>query len=391
MRNLIQFSIRYYGVMIGLALLVVVYGSYSLTQSHLDVFPEFAPTQVIIQTESPGLSASLVEKLVTQPIENSIAGAIGIKSLRSQSIPGLSIVTAVFNDNTDPYRNRQVVAEHLNMLGNQLPVGITPNITPMTSSASTVMGIGVTSKTLSLMQLRTIVDWQITPHLLAIQGVADVNVFGGQVRQFQIKIDPQKLKLYQLNVQDVVNAATLATGVHGAGYIQNANQRIILNTQGQALTPAQLANTTLIRRLGRTIRLYDVAEVVEGAAPSISSAAINGEPGVYLSVQGQLGANVHGVTQTLERALKDIKPSLTQQGVTLHEGLFRPANFIETAIDGVQQDILIGSVLVISILFAFLFNARTAVISATAIPLSLLTATLVLNQFGIGMNLMILG
>ncbi|HEY0906142.1 MAG TPA: efflux RND transporter permease subunit, partial [Methylophilus sp.] len=296
MRNLIQFSIRYYGVMIGLALLVVVYGSYSLTQSHLDVFPEFAPTQVIIQTESPGLSASLVEKLVTQPIENSIAGAIGIKSLRSQSIPGLSIVTAVFNDNTDPYRNRQVVAEHLNMLGNQLPVGITPNITPMTSSASTVMGIGVTSKTLSLMQLRTIVDWQITPHLLAIQGVADVNVFGGQVRQFQIKIDPQKLKLYQLNVQDVVNAATLATGVHGAGYIQNANQRIILNTQGQALTPAQLANTTLIRRLGRTIRLYDVAEVVEGAAPSISSAAINGETGVYLSVQGQLGANVHGVT-----------------------------------------------------------------------------------------------
>lgn len=391
MRALVSFAIRYYGVMVGLALLVLVYGSFAVHQSHLDVFPEFSPTQVVIQTESPGLSASLVEKLVTQPIENSIAGAIGIKSLRSQSIPGLSIITVIFKEGTDPYRNRQIVAEHLTTLGNVLPTGIVPNMTPMTSSASTVLGIGVSSTQRDLMALRTIVDWQITPHLLAIPGVADVNVFGGDVRQFQIKIDPRKLMVYQLNVEDVVLAAQRATGVSGAGYIQNDNQRITLNSQGQTTTPQQLAQVTLIRKGGRTIRIQDVAEVVEGAAPSISAAAINGQAGIYLSVQGQLGANTHAVTQAIERALKDLKPSLTRQQVTLHEGLFRPANFIETAIQGVKTDILIGSVLVISILFVFLFNLRTAVISATAIPLSLLSAMIVLHQCGVGLNIMVLG
>jgi len=391
MSALVRFAIRFYGVMIGLALLVIVYGSYSLTQSDLNVFPEFAPTQVVIQTESPGLSASLVEKLVTQPIENVISGAIGIKSLRSQSIPGLSIVTVIFQDKSDIYRNRQIVAEHLNMLGSQLPPGIVPNITPLTSSASTVMGIGVTSDKLSLMQLRTLVDWHLTPHLMAIPGVADINVYGGDVRQFQIKIDPRKLMLYQLNVQDVVNATNRATGVRGAGYVQNDNQRMILNTQGQTTTPLQLANITLLRKLGRTIRIGDVAEVAEGAAPSISAAAVNGKPAVYLSVQGQLGANVYALTQLLERKLTDIKPSLNAQDVTLHEGLFRPANFIETAIHSLRTDILIGSFLVVLVLFAFLFNVRTALISATAIPLSLLTAIVVLYQYGVGLNIMVLG
>lgn len=391
MSALVRFSIRFHGVIIGLAMLIVLYGSYSLTQSNLDVFPEFSPTQVVIQTESPGFSADQVETLVTQPIENNIAGSVGVINLRSQSIPGLSIVTVIFDEKTNIYRNRQLIAEQLSKLSAQLPAGIVPNITPLTSSASTVLGFGVTSKTLSLMELRTIVDWHITPHMMAIPGVADVNVFGGQVRQFQIKIDPEKLKLYQLNIQDVVLAAQQATGVLGAGYMQNANQRIILNTRAQSTTPAQLANVTLIRKQGRTISLGDVAEVVEGPAPSISAAAINGETGVYLSVQGQLGANTHGVTKAIEAALADIKPTLKTQQVTLHEGLFRPANFIETAIHGVRTDIMIGSILVISVLFLFLFNVKTALISATAIPLSLLTAIVVMQQYGMGINIMVLG
>jgi len=391
MSALVRFAIRFYGVVISLALLMVVYGAYSLGQSDLNVFPEFAPTQVVIQTEAPGLSASLVEKLVTQPIENVISGAIGLKSLRSQSIPGLSIITVIFHDRSDIYRNRQIVAERLNMVGNRLPPGIVPNITPLTSSASTVMGLGITSDKLSLMQLRTLVDWHLTPHLMTIPGIADINVYGGEVRQFQIKLDPRKLMLYQLNVQDVETAASRATGVRGAGYIQNDNQRIILNTQGQTTTPQQLANITLVRKLGRTIRIRDVAEVSEGAAPSISAAAINGQPAVYLSVQGQLGANVYALTKQLERKLAEIKPSLEKQKVTLHEGLFRPANFIEIAIQSLRSDILIGSVLVILVLFIFLFNVRTAIISATAIPLSLLTAIVVLYQYGVGLNIMVLG
>ena len=391
MSALVKFAIRYFGVMIGLACLVVLYGFYSLSRSNLDVFPEFSPTQIIIQTESPGLSAELVERLVTQPIETAIAGSVGVADIRSQSIPSLSVVTVIFDEHTDIYRNRQMIAERLSTLTNQIPKGITPNITPLTSSASTVLGFGITSKTRSLMELRTIVDWTITPHLLAIPGVADVNIFGGDVRQFQVQIDPNKLVQYQLNINDVMQATQQATGVSGAGYIENNNQRIIINTEGQTTSPALLAKTTLVHRNGQTITLGDIGRVVEGKAPSISAAAINGETGIYLSVQGQLGANTHAVTQAIEAALQDLKPELVTEQITLHEGLFRPANFIETAIQGVRTDIIIGSILVITILFLFLFNARTAFISATAIPLSLLTAVIVLSFFNIGLNIMVLG
>ncbi len=391
MSSIVRFSIRFYGVIIGLAILVVLYGIYSLTRSNLDVFPEFSPTQIIIQTESPGLSAELVESLVTQPIETSIAGTVGVSEMRSQSIPGLSVVTVIFNENSDIYRNRQVVAERLSTLSNRIPQGITPNITPLTSSASTVLGFGVTSKERSLMELRTLVDWTVVPHLLSIPGVADVNVFGGDVRQYQVQIDPNKLLQYQININDVVEATKKATGVSGAGYIQNSNQRIIVNTQGQAATPEAIAKATLKHINGHTIKIGDIGRVIEAAAPSISAAAINEETGIYLSVQGQLGANTHAVTLAIESALQDIKPTLESEKVELHEGLFRPANFIETAIEGVRTDILIGSALVITILFLFLFNVRTAFISATAIPLSLLTAIVILSYFNVGLNIMVLG
>ncbi|MDP2247751.1 MAG: efflux RND transporter permease subunit, partial [Nitrosomonadales bacterium] len=282
-------------------------------------------------------------------------------------------------------------AERLATLNNRLPQGIVPNITPLTSSASTVLGFGMTSETLSLMELRTIADWTVVPHLMAVRGVADVNVFGGEVRQFQIQVDPDKLIQYGISMQQVREAAEKASGVRGAGYIENSNQRIVINTEGQALNPQQLGQAALIHRNGQTIRLSDIGNVVEGAAPSISAAAINGVTGIYLSVQGQLGANTHAVTQDIEKALREIRPSLHAEGVELHKGLFRPANFIDTALDGVRTDILIGSVLVITVLFLFLFNVRTAFISATAIPLSLLTAIIVLYHFGMGLNIMVLG
>jgi len=391
MQALVRFSIRFSGVIIGLASLIIVYGLFSLTRSNLDVFPEFAPTQIIIQTESPGLSAELVESLVTQPIEISAAGTVGIKSMRSQSIPGLSIVTIIFDETTDVYRNRQVIAERLATLANKLPQGITPNITPLTSSASTVLGFGLTSKTRTLTEIRTVVDWTIVPHLLAIPGVADVNVFGGKVKQLQVQVDPEKMIRYGISLLQVEEAVKKATGVRGSGYIENKNQRIVINTEGQSTTPEKLALVTLLHKNGQTIRLGDIGKVVNGAAPSISAAAINEESGVYLSVQGQLGANTHGVTLAVERALKELEPNLTTEHIKLHQGLFRPANFIEVAISGVRADILIGSVLVITILFLFLFNVRTAFISATAIPLSLLTAIVIMSYFNIGLNIMVLG
>ncbi|NOT13997.1 MAG: efflux RND transporter permease subunit [Methylotenera sp.] len=391
MSAIVRFSIRFHGVIIGLACLLVLYGVYDLSRSNLDVFPEFSPTQVVIQTESPGLSASLVEQLVTQPIETTVSGTVGVEDMRSQSIPSLSIVTIIFNENTDIYRNRQVVAERLATLTNQLPKNIVPNITPLASSASTVLGMGITSDKRSLMELRTLVDWTIRPHIMAVAGVADVNVLGGDVRQFQILVEPQKLIRYNLTIQEVLAATARVTGVRGAGYIESNNQRILINTEGQAKNAKQLALMPILHRDGQTVRLSDLGEVVEGAAPAISAAAINGVEGVYFSVQSQLGANTKGVTEAVEKTMRELEPELKKQQITFHPALFRPANFIETAIEGVKTDILIGSALVIGVLFLFLFNIRTAFISATAIPLSLLAATIVLSYFGTGLNIMVLG
>ncbi len=391
MQTLVRFSIRFHGVVIGLACLLVVYGIYGLTRTNLDVFPEFSPTQVVIQTEAPGLSSSLVEQLVTQPIENTLAGTVGMESMRSQSIPGLSVITIIFNDNSDIYRNRQVVAERLASMSSLLPKNIIPNITPLASSASTVLGMGVTSNKRSLMELRALVDWTIRPHIMSVPGVADVNVLGGDVGQYQILVDPNKLIRYHLSIQEVLAATARVTGVRGAGYIENNNQRILINTEGQAKNISQLAQMPILHQDGQTVRLRDIGQVVEGAAPAISAAAINGKEGVYFSVQSQLGANTKAVTEAVEKAMRELAPEFAAQQVTFHPTLFRPANFIETAIDGVKTDILIGSALVIGVLFLFLFNVRTAFISATAIPLSLLTATIVLGYFGMGLNIMVLG
>lgn len=387
----VRFSVRNAGLVLAIALAVVAFGIARMLDASLDVFPEFSPAQVVIQTESPGLSAELVETLVTNPIEQAIGGVAGVQSLRSQSIPGLSVVTVIFAERSDVYRNRQLVAERLTQAGSQLPRGITPTITPLTSSASTVLGVGVTSKRHSALELRSLVDWQIRPHLLAVTGVADVNVFGGKVRQWQILVDPLRLAQAGLSLPELAEATRRVTGVRGAGFVETANQRISLTLESQVASAEQLARVVIGQRGNRPLLLGDVARVVEGAAPSISGALIDGEPGVFLFIQGQLGANTRDTTFALERALAELAPLIEREGITLHPQLFRPADFIETAVGNVRQDVLIGAALVISVLFLFLYNVRTAIVSAVAIPLSLIAAVLVLQAAGMSLNIMVLG
>jgi CzcA family heavy metal efflux pump len=390
--TIVRFSIRFPGVVVALALMLVAYGIFTLQRARLDVFPEFSPTQVVIQTEAPGLSAELVETQVTQPIENALLGVTGIEKLRSQSIPGLSVITALFVDGSDIYRNRQVVAERIAVLATRMPAGVLPpTITPLTSSASTVLGAGLTSKERSLTELRDIADWVIRPHLMAVEGVADVNVFGGFVREWQIQIEPRLLIKHGLALQDVIEAGRSATGMRSAGSIGGANQRIPIVTEGQPGSPDELARVLLKDARGQPLRLADVARVAEGGATPISAAAINGTPGVFLMVQGQLGSNTLAVSRDLERALVELGPLLERERVTLHPDLFRPANFIETAVGNIRFDLTVGSTLVVVVLFLFLFNARTAFICTTAIPVSLLGAVLVLTALGEPLNIMVLG
>ncbi|MDE2026691.1 MAG: efflux RND transporter permease subunit, partial [Patescibacteria group bacterium] len=227
--TIIDCSLRFQGVVITLACILVGYGFYSLSQAQYDVFPEFAPPLVVIQTEAPGLSPEQVEVLVTQPIENAINGVLGIEFLRSGSIQGLSVITVTFAANSDIFRDRQVLSEQLTTLSGQLPQGVhAPVMTPLTSSTSAVLVIGLTSKTRSLMDLRTLADWTLKQRLLAVPGVAKISVFGGEVKQFQIQVRPNQLIKYNLSIDDAILAASKATAIRGAGFIDNQNQRITL-------------------------------------------------------------------------------------------------------------------------------------------------------------------
>ena len=389
---LIRFSIRFRGVVIALACIVLGYGVYVVQRSKYDVFPEFAPPQVAIQTEAPGLSPEQVEVLVTQQIESVINGTPGVATLRSASTQGLSIITVTFEPGSDIYRDRQLVAERLAEESAKLPTGVEPpSMTPLTSSTSVVLVAGLTSAKRSLMEVRTIADWTLRPRLLAVPGVAKVAVFGGDSKSIQVQVDPDQLITFGLGLNDVVNAAGRATGIRGAGFIDTANQRIVFQSEGQSITPEDLAHTVLVNQGGASVTLANVADVVEAPEPPIGGAAIDGVAGVQLVISEQYGANTVEVTQRLEAALAELQASLQRDGVELHPDIFRPANFIDTATANVRSSLLLGALLVIAVLFLFLFNIRTAAISCISIPLSLLAAVIVLYSFGTTLNTMTLG
>jgi len=389
---LVRFSIRYYGIIIALALLILIYGSYRFSHAGLDIFPEFAPKQIIIQTESPGFSAQQVEILVTQRIESSISGLIGIQSIRSESIQGLSIVTATFNEHSDIYHNRQLVTERLSSLAIQLPAGVhAPIPVPLTSSSATVLTMGLSSDSKSLMQLRDLVDTLLVPRLLAVPGVADINIFGGDKREIQIQIDPIKLQHNNLSFNEVITATAQSGKIQGGGFIENSNQRFTLQITGLATTPEQLQQTLLKFSPYKTLLLGDIANIKYAAEPAIGAAQIMGKSGIVMMIIGQFGANTLTVSNAVEQALSEFDPLFSQQHIDFYSHLFRPADYIKISVSNLSSHLLLGGLFVIIILYLFLYNLRTAFISAIAIPLSLVSAALVLLELGINLNIMVLG
>lgn len=389
---LIGFAIRFRGIVIALVAMVFGYGVYSLAQARYDVFPEFAPPQVTIQTEAVGLAPEQVEVLVTQPIENALNGMPGLRSLRSISIQGLSVITGTFDPSSDVYRDRQMVTERLAALKTRLPGGVgAPTMTPLTSSTSMVLVAGLTSKERSLMDLRTLADWTIRPRLLAVPGVGKVDVFGGEAKSLQVQVRPDDLTRFGIGLDDVLSAARRATGVRGAGFIDGTNQRIVLQSEGQSITPEALGRTVLVNHGGASVLLSDVATVVNAPQPVVGAAEIDGQSGVVMNIHAQFGANTLEVTRFLEKAFDDLRPGLARSGIVLRDDLFRPADFIRTATENVWSSLLIGAALVVVVLFLFLFDIRTAVISCLAIPLSLLAAVVALQHLGLALNTMVLG
>jgi CzcA family heavy metal efflux pump len=392
LQAVLSWSIHNRVVVLILALVLLGLGAYAAAKARLDVFPEFAPPQVVIQTEAPGLSPTEVEQLVTLRVEAAVNGLPRLDVLRSKSVQGLSVITVVFQDGTDIYRARQQVGERLAELAGQLPAGVgAPRIAPLTSVTGRLLTVGLTSERRSLMELRDLAQWDLRPRLLGVRGVAQVTLFGGAERQFQVQVYPEALAARKLTLADVLEATRQASGVRGAGFQENDRQRLNVRVEAQARSAAELADAVITASEGTPVRLRDVAHVVEGPAPKFGDATIGDKPGVLLIVHRQPDADTLDLTRRVEAELEKLQPMLQRRGVTYHPGLFRQASFIEHAVGNVTESLLLGAALVAVVLYVFLFNLRTALISLTAIPLSLLGAVLVLWTCGISLNTLTLG
>lgn len=389
---IVRTAIRSRGIVVALACVLLAWGIQTARVAQYDVFPEFAPPLAQVQALAPGFTAEQVELLVTQPIENALAGVPGVQTLRSQAIAGLSLTTLAFADGTDVDRARERVNERLANAGTALAAGVgRPRLLPLTSSTGVVLVAAVTSHSRSLAQLTDVAQWTIKPHLLGLPGVADVVVFGGERRELQIQVDPQRLLRHGLTLQDVISAARQSTAVRGAGLIEGSNQRLPIRTEGQARTPGQVAAVPVAVQAGIAVRLGDVAAVRHAGEAPVGAATLNGEPAVMLIVESQYGADPLETTRQLDAAFAALRPSLAAQDIALDTTVFRPAKSILTSLGHLRTSLLVGGALVVLVLFAFLANVRTAVISACAIPLSLLVAVVVLHRFGISLNTMSLG
>ncbi|HWX80845.1 MAG TPA: efflux RND transporter permease subunit [Steroidobacteraceae bacterium] len=391
-RALVALSVRHYGAISALTLLALILGSWGALQAPLDVFPEFVPSQVDIQTEAPGFAPQQVEELVTKQVENAVNGSAGLATLRSESIPGLSVVNITFRDGVDVHVARQGVSERLSELGSSLPAGVgTPKLSPLVSSTMDLLKIGLVSDKVDAYALRDNADWIIKPRLLAVPGVARVIVFGGDVRQIQVLPDTRKLSSFGLSFSEVADAAKAALPLRGAGFIDLAAQRVLLQSPTPEPDTNSLGQAVVGVRNGTPILLRDVAEIKFAPALRSGDALVMAKRGVMLSLSSQYGANTLQVTLAIEKVLADLEPALKKQGITLYSALHRPANFIERALQNLKESLIIAVLLILAVLYLFLRDIRAALIAFTAIPLSLLAAVAVLRYMGLTLNTMTLG
>jgi CzcA family heavy metal efflux pump len=392
MRSLVALCVRHYGAITALTVMALILGSWGAMQAPLDVFPEFVPSQVDVQTEAPGFAPQQVEELVTRQVENAVNGSAGIATMRSESIPGLSVVTITFADGVDVHVARQGISERLSELGSALPAGVsTPKLSPLVSSTMDLLKIGLVSDKVDAYTLRDTANWTIRPRLLAVPGVAHVIVFGGAVRQIQIFPDTHKLSSFGLTFSEIVDAAKAALPLRGAGLVDTAAQRILLESPTPEPDVTAVAQAVVAVRNNTPILLRDVAEVKIAPAIRFGDSLIMGRPGVLLSLASQYGANTLSTTLEVEKALAGLEPALQKQGIRMYTRLHRPATFIERALQNLQESLVIAAVLILAVLYLFLRNARAAFIAFTAIPLSLLAAVAVLRHLGLTLNTMTLG
>jgi len=391
LNRIIRFSLRNRLLVVVVSVLLIVFGTYTATQMEVDVFPDLTAPTVVVITEAHGMAPEEVEKLVTFPIETSVNGATNVRRVRSSSSAGLSIVWIEFEWDTDIFIARQVVNEKLTAISGKLAEGVgIPTMAPQSSIMGEIMLISLTSDTTSQMDLRTIADWQIRPRLLATGGVAQVVVIGGEYKQYQVLVSPQKLEQYNIDLQEVINAAAASNGNSSGGFMNEYGNEYVIKGIGRTNSTEELGKSVVAFRDGAAIRLEDVAEIRTGSAFKIGDGSLNAKPAVIMTVLKQPSTNTLALTGSIDLSLEELQRNLPGD-VKINTKIFRQADFINASIGNIQKTLLEGSVFVVIILFIFLMNWRATVISLLAIPISLIVAILTLRWLGFTINTMSLG
>ena len=373
------------------ALGLLIWGGYEASRMPVDVFPDLTSPTVSVIADAHGMAPEEVEALLTLPIETAMNGATGVRRVRSKTSVGIAVVSVDFEWGMDILVARQVVAERLQLVAATLPPGVdTPVIGPVTSFMGDVLFIGLTSETHSPMELRTAADWTVSRRLLAVPGVAQVITMGGEIRQFQVLLRPEKLDAFEITADQVAHALETANENTSAGFLIEGGQEHLIHGFGRVKDERDIGETLVKMRGGLPVRVSQLGRVAIGPALKRGEGGVNGERGALLVVRKQPGANTLKLSAELEGVLDTLQKTLPQ-GMKVHPGLFRQADFIQVALDNVGAALRDGAVLVVLIVLAFLMSGRATIITALAIPLSLLAAVLAMTLQGIEINTMTLG
>ena len=373
------------------ALLLLLWGGYETARMPVDVFPDLTAPTVTVVTEAHGMAPREVETLITLPIESALNGASGVRRVRSNTQVGLSIVYVEFEWGTDIYQARQVVSEKLQTTANSLPPDVpAPVLAPVASIMGEIMFASLTSNRHDSIELKTTADWVVRRRLMAVAGVAEVIPYGGDTKQFQVLVKPERLAAYRIALDEITHAVRQTNQNASAGFYTESSQEYLIQGLGRVGSAEDIANTVVALRGGEPVLVRHVADVRVGPAPKRGTAAHNGENAVILGIQKQPGTNTLALTERLDEVMADIQASLPE-GMRLDTHIFRQADFIEVSIDNLLAALLDGVILVIAIVFVFLASGRATAITLVAIPLSLVAAILTLKAMGATLNTMTLG
>jgi CzcA family heavy metal efflux pump len=387
----IQFALHNRLIVLVASTLLILLGSYTASRMEVDVFPDLTAPTVVVLTEAHGMAPEEIERLVTFPVETAVNGAGNVRRVRSSSSAGISIVWVEFEWDTDIYRARQVVSEKLSIVGSALPFGVSaPVMAPQTSIMGEIMLISVTGSTTNTMQVRTLADWNIRPRLLSIGGVSQVVVIGGEYKQFQILASPQKMRYYNISLNELLAAAQQANRNAAGGFMREYSNEYIVRGIGRTSDLSELGRSLIKTVKGTPVKIEDVATINIGAAVKIGDGSYKGIPAVIMTVMKQPATNTLELTRKIDEAIIDLQQTLPKD-VQINTKIFRQADFINASISNIQKVLIEGSLFVVIILFLFLMNWRATTISLVAIPISLLTSILVLKALGLTINTMSLG